>query len=65
MRGARTSEFCVFLKRCCEYFTLNLLVLLIILYSHVTSCTPCARAKATCKPFDVERACAKARAETV
>ena len=41
------------------------LFLLIILYSHVTSCAPCARAKAACKPFDAERACAKARVETV
>jgi len=31
----------------------------------VTSCTPCARAKAACKPFNAERACAKARAKTV
>jgi len=38
---------------------------LIILYSHATSCAPCARAKAACKPFDAERARAKARAETV
>jgi len=65
MRGARTSESCVFLKCCHEYFTLNFLVLLIILYSHATSYAPCARAKAACKPFNVERARAKARAETV
>jgi len=31
----------------------------------VTSCTPCARAKATCKPFNTNRACAKARVEIV
>jgi len=41
------------------------LFFLIILYSHATSCAPCARAKAACKPFDAEKACAKARAETV
>jgi len=44
---------------------LNSLVLLVILYSYATSCAPCARAKAACKPFDAERAHAKARAETV
>jgi len=38
---------------------------LLIFYSHATSCAPCARAKAACKPFDAERAHAKARAETV
>jgi len=38
---------------------------LVILYSYATSCAPCARAKAVCKPFDAERACAKARTETV
>ena len=65
MRDARILEFYVFLKRCHEYFILNFLVLLVILYSHATSCAPCARAKAACKPFDAERARAKARAETV
>jgi len=30
----------------------------------VTSCAPCARVKAACKPFNAERARAKARAET-
>jgi len=34
------------------------------LYSHATSCAPCAKAKATCKPFDADRAQAKAKAET-
>ena len=33
------------------------------LFSHATSCTPYAKAKATCKPFDAERAQAKAKAE--
>jgi len=41
------------------------LFFLIILYSHATSCAPCARAKAACKPFNAERVRAKARAETV
>jgi len=31
----------------------------------VTSCAPCARAKAACKPFNANRAHAKAKAETV
>ena len=34
------------------------------LFSHATSCTPCAKAKAACKPFDAEKARAKAKAET-
>jgi len=34
------------------------------LFSHATSCAPCAKAKATCKPFDAERARAKAKVET-
>jgi len=34
-------------------------------FSHATSCAPCAKAKAACKPFDVDRARAKARAETI
>jgi len=32
------------------------------LFSHATSCAPCT--KAACKPFDVEKARAKAKAET-
>jgi len=65
VRGVRTSESCAFLKRCCEFFILISFVHLLILYSHATSCTPCARAKAACKPFDADRARAKARAEMV
>jgi len=38
--------------------------LLISFCSHVTSCAPCAKAKAACKPFDADRARAKAKAET-
>jgi len=34
-------------------------------YSHVTSCAPCAKAKAACKPFDADRARAKARADKI
>jgi len=31
--------------------------------SHATSCTPCTKAKAACKSFDVNKACTKAKAE--
>jgi len=31
----------------------------------VTSCAPCAKAKAACKPFDADKACAKARVEVI
>jgi len=34
------------------------------LFSHATSCAPCAKTKAACKPFNAERARAKAKAET-
>ena len=34
-------------------------------FSHAKSCAPCSKAKATCKPFDTDRARAKARAETI
>jgi len=34
-------------------------------FSHAKSCAPCSKAKAACKPFDVDRARAKARAETI
>jgi len=37
---------------------------LISFCSHATSCTPCAKAKAAYKPFDADKARAKARAET-
>jgi len=33
--------------------------------SHATSCTPCAKAKVACKPFDTDRAHAKARVKVV
>jgi len=29
------------------------------------SCAPCTKVKAACKPFDADKTCAKARAETV
>jgi len=34
-------------------------------YSHVTSCTPCAKAKAAYKHFDINKVYVKARAEIV
>ena len=34
-------------------------------FSHAMSCAPCAKAKAACKPFDTDKAWAKARAEAV
>jgi len=34
-------------------------------FSHATSCAPCAKAKAACKPFNTDKAWAKARAEAV
>jgi len=34
------------------------------LFSHATSCAPCTKAKAACKPFDAKKARAKAKAET-
>jgi len=34
-------------------------------FSHAKSCAPCSKAKAACKPFDADRAQAKARAETI
>jgi len=37
---------------------------LISFCSHATSCAPCAKAKAACKPFDADKARAKAKAET-
>jgi len=33
-------------------------------FSHTTSCAPCAKAKAACKPFDMDRARRKAKEET-
>jgi len=34
-------------------------------FSHTKSCAPCAKAKTACKPFDIDRAWAKARVETI
>ena len=34
-------------------------------FSHVTSCAPCTKAKAACKPFDMDGAQKKAKKETV
>jgi len=33
------------------------------LFSHATSCAPCTKAKAACKPFDTKRARAKTKAK--
>ena len=65
MRGARISEFYVFLKLCRKYLFELLPFSLISFRSHATSCALCAKAKAACKPFDADRAWAKARAETI
>jgi len=64
VRGARISEFYVFLKLCHKYLFELLPFSLISFRSHATSCAPCAKAKAACKPFDADKARAKARAET-
>jgi len=38
---------------------------LLIVCSHTTSRAPCTKAKAACKPFNMEKTRAKAKAETV
>ena len=38
---------------------------LLIVCSHATSRAPCTKAKAACKPFNMEKARAKAKTETV
>jgi len=38
-------------------------VLNFFLLSHATSCAPCAKAKTACKPFDTNKARAKAKSE--
>jgi len=63
VRGARISEFYVFLKLCRKYLFELLPFSLISFHSHATSCAPCAKAKAACKPFDADKARAKARVE--
>ena len=63
MRGARILGFYVFLKLCHKYLFELLPFSLISFCSHATSCTPCAKAKAAYKPFDADKARAKARAE--
>ena len=42
-------------------FFCSISLLLANFYSHATSCAPCAKAKAACKPFDVDKAHVKAR----
>jgi len=32
-------------------------------FSYATSCAPCTKAKAACKPFDTDKACTKAKVE--
>ena len=46
-------------------FFCSISLLLANFYSHATSCAPCVKAKAACKPFDVDKAHAKARVEAV
>jgi len=64
VRGVWTSESCISHKICREFFYL-FIYHFVNSYSHATSYTPCAKAKATYKPFDVDKAHAKARAEVV
>jgi len=63
VRGVRTSEYFVFPKICHKYFFEHFSLLIVC--SHATSCTSCAKAKAAYKPFDMNKAQAKAKAETV
>ena len=35
-----------------------------LVFRNATSCSPCARAKAACKPFDADRARRKAKDKT-
>ena len=64
VRGAQTSESCVFFKPCHKYYLNCFPFLSISFCSHATSYAPCTKAKAACKPFDVDRAWAKAKVET-
>lgn len=64
MRGVQILGSCVFLKLCHEFISFPSNILLTF-FSHATSCSPCAKAKATCKPFDVDKVQAKARAEVL
>jgi len=43
----------------------NFLYYFVNLYSYAMSCTPCTKAKAAYKPFDMDKAYAKARVEVV
>jgi len=63
VRGAQISESYIFLKLCRKYLFELPYSLLIVFCSHATSCAPCAKAKAVCKPFDVDKARAKTKAE--
>ena len=64
MRGIQTLGYFVFLKICRKYLFEFFLSLLIIC-SYATSCTSCTKAKAACKPFNTDKAQAKAKAEMV
>ena len=46
-------------------FLFNFLCHFVNSYSHTTSCAPYTKAKTACKPFDTNKAHAKARAEVV
>jgi len=65
VRGVQTSESCVSLKLCHEFFILIFFCSFAKFYNYATSCAPCTRTKAACKPFDTDRAYIKARAEAV
>ena len=54
MRGIQTSEYFVFPKICCKYFFEYFSLLIVC--SYATLYTPCAKAKAACKPFDMDKA---------
>ena len=64
VKGVQILEYCVSYKICHEFFV-NSFPYFVNCYSHAMSCTPCAKAKAACKPFKVDKACAKAKTETV
>ena len=64
VRGAQILGFYVSHKIYCEFFV-KLFYHFVNSYSHATLCASCAKAKAACKPFDTDKACAKARVEVV
>ena len=46
-------------------FLFNFLCYFVNSYNHTILCTPCTKAKATCKPFDTDKACVKTRVKVV